>query len=170
MHRLTGLQRIESAAGIVVFVVPQIMNAPRGGPPWLDEPRRRPVRINRKKVAAWIERLIAIVAAGGQKHLEFNPVHKYRAVLAHDGIPLQIRAHEQVTLPPAIVGEGRARGIEIEGHEWHDHIHAPLAAQQYFLVGLVNELGEADPCIEFKWADLVAMLIGKLVRDRKSVV
>jgi len=96
--------------------------------------------------------------------LEFNPLHKYRAVFAHDGIPLQIGAHEQITLAPAIVGQGRTRGVEIEGHDWQDHIHAPLAAQQYFLVRLVNQLGETDPRIEFEWADLVAMLIGKLVR------
>src|ERR1017187_8925337 len=104
------------------------MNAPRGGPPWLDEPRRRPVRIDRKEVAAGIERLIAIVAAGGQEHLEFNPVHEYRAVLTHDRIPLQIGAHKQITLTPTIVGERRTREVEVEGHKWQDHIHAPLAA------------------------------------------
>src|ERR1017187_7157567 len=113
MHSLTGLQRIESAAWIVVFIVPQIMNAPRGSPPWLDKPRCRPVRINRKKVTTGIERVIAIIAAGGQKHLEFNPVHEYWAVLTHDWIPLQIGAHEQITHTRAIVGEERALGIEV---------------------------------------------------------
>ena len=93
-----------------------------------------PVGIEGKKIAASVDRLVAVIVAGGEDHLQFDPLHEARAVRAHDRIPLQEGADKNITEPGA-VGLRKAEGVgytvvQVRIDHWYDEVHTPLAATE----------------------------------------
>jgi len=146
VHRQAGALHLDGAAGavarIVVGGVPQVVQAPAGGEAGGDEEGARPVRVEGEVVGSRIELVVLVILACGQDHGELYPVHELGAIGAHDGVPLQVRADQEITEAGAVGLECQAvvRGEVDAGKRQHE-IDTPFTAPQQLGIGLVEHLG-----------------------------
>lgn len=172
MNRLPGLGVVsvtEAAVRVMVFRIPQVVQPPGSRPLGGEEDGGRPVGIEGKEVAPGVELLVVVVLAGGEDHLQFDPVHENGPLLPHDGVPLEEGTDQEVseTAPVVFHGDGKAE-IQVQGHVGDDDVQPPFASEKDGLVRLVDELGEADPCIELfvggRGQQSVTVFVGEFFR------